>query len=152
MIRMRPLLVLCAALALTVGVTTAAAGGGNSDNAKLCQKGGWQYVLRADQTALKNDGECVSYAARGGQYYKSATQLLCESYGGTFSANPNSSVFAPAYDGQRVLWTCNGYTGGQPADDALTTACLVTDGGLGFSHFDATDPDDSTCWKDAFPT
>ena len=34
------MLVLCAGLALTVGITTASAGGGNSENAKLCQNGG----------------------------------------------------------------------------------------------------------------
>jgi hypothetical protein len=42
--RMRIGLVFCAALALTVGAATATAGGGNSANAKACQKGGWQSL------------------------------------------------------------------------------------------------------------
>jgi hypothetical protein len=150
--RTRMVLVLCAALALTVGVATATAGngkGGNSANAKLCQKGGWQYLLRADQSAFKNQSDCVSYAAKGGQYYKSATQLLCESYGGTYSTNPNTSVFAPEYPGQRVLWTCNNYTGNPASTTALVNACLFTDGGLGYTDF-GVDPDYSTCWKDPF--
>jgi hypothetical protein len=66
MIRTRILLVLGAAFALTVGVATATAGGGNSANAKLCQKDGWKQLVRVDQTAFTNQGDCVSYAAQGG--------------------------------------------------------------------------------------
>ena len=65
MIRVR-VLVLCAVLALSAGVASATAGGGNSDNAKLCQKGGWQTWLRADHTSFANQGACVSYGAQGG--------------------------------------------------------------------------------------
>jgi hypothetical protein len=64
--RPRILLVCCAALALTVGVATATAGGGNSANAKLCQKGGWQTLVRSDGSSFANQDECVSYAAKGG--------------------------------------------------------------------------------------
>lgn len=64
MIRIQVVL-LCAALALSVGIASAAAGGGNSDNAKLCQSG-WQSWLRADGTPFANQGACVSYAAHGG--------------------------------------------------------------------------------------
>jgi hypothetical protein len=63
---MRLMLILCAALALIVGVSTATAGGGNSDAAKACQQGGWQNLVREDGTGFKNDGDCVSYAAQGG--------------------------------------------------------------------------------------
>ena len=56
---------LCAALALSVGTAPAAAGGGNSANAKLCQSG-WQSWLRADGTPFANQGACVSYTAQGG--------------------------------------------------------------------------------------
>ena len=66
MIRTRTLLVLGAAFALTVGATTATAGGGNSANAKPCQKDGWKQLVRVDQTAFTNQGDCVSYAAQGG--------------------------------------------------------------------------------------
>lgn len=64
--RMRLVFVLCAALALTVGVSTASAGGGNSDAAKACQMGGWQNLMRQDGSGFKNEGDCVSYAAQGG--------------------------------------------------------------------------------------
>ena len=66
MTRLRLMLVLCMVLALTIAVATATAGGGNSANAKLCQKGGWQHWVRIDGSAFRNEGDCVSYAARGG--------------------------------------------------------------------------------------
>lgn len=55
-------------VALTVGVTSAtAANGGNSANAKLCQKDGWMNLQGfSDGTVFRNTGGCVSYAAHGG--------------------------------------------------------------------------------------
>jgi hypothetical protein len=65
------LLMLAAAIMLgTAGASAGAgvaAGGGNSPNAKSCQHGGWQTWLRRDQTAFANQGDCVSYAAQGGE-------------------------------------------------------------------------------------
>lgn len=55
-----------AALALVVGAVGASAGGGNSANAKLCQKNGWQNLFRADGSPFANQGACVSYGAQGG--------------------------------------------------------------------------------------
>jgi hypothetical protein len=63
--KMRLMLAVFGALALAVGVA-AATGAGNADNAKKCQKGGWQHLYRSDGTAFKNQGDCVSYAAQGG--------------------------------------------------------------------------------------
>ena len=64
--KLRILLVCCAALALTVGVATAFAdGGGNSEAAKACQKGGWQTLVRSDGSTFHNQSDCVSYAALG---------------------------------------------------------------------------------------
>lgn len=68
--RPRSILVLCVALALTVGVAPATAKGGNSANATKCQKGGYKDWVRADQTPFKNVGQCVSYAAKGGTLTK----------------------------------------------------------------------------------
>src|SRR6266700_1178818 len=64
--RMRMVLMICAALALTVGVVSATAGGGNSANAKQCQKGGWVNLQGSDGTQFANQDECVSYSAQGG--------------------------------------------------------------------------------------
>jgi len=65
--RFRMMLVLFTVAALAVGVSTATAGGGNSDGAKACQQGGWQNLMREDGTGFKTDGDCVSYAAHGGK-------------------------------------------------------------------------------------
>jgi hypothetical protein len=50
---------------------TASAGngnGGNSANAKACQKGGWMSMVGADGTTFANQGACVSYGAQGGTF------------------------------------------------------------------------------------
>jgi hypothetical protein len=55
------------AVSLSVGVATAtAAKGGNSANAKLCQKGGWMNLQGSDGTQFANQDECVSFGAHGG--------------------------------------------------------------------------------------
>ena len=61
-------LVAAAALvvSLSVGVAPATAGGGNSANAKACQKGGWMNLQGSDGTQFANQGECVSFGAHGG--------------------------------------------------------------------------------------
>jgi hypothetical protein len=103
--RLRMVLVVCAALALTVGAATATAGGGNSANAKACQKGGWQSLHPSGGGVFKNEGDCVSYLARGGTLVGDSRHD-CESVGGTFSTDQNTSfiVLNPG----SVLWTCNG--------------------------------------------
>jgi hypothetical protein len=55
-----------AALGVPVIAIGSAAAAGNSANAKACQKGGWQNLVRDDGTAFANQGECVSYGAQGG--------------------------------------------------------------------------------------
>ena len=102
--RLRILLVCCAALALTVGITTATAGGGNSEAAKACQKDGWKNLMRADGSAFKNEGDCVSYAATGETLTtKPQEQRDCESFGGTFVPG-----------GGHGLWSCNGWFADSP--------------------------------------
>ena len=65
--RFPALLALTGVLALMalVAASTALAGGGNSANAKLCQKGGWQTLQQSDGTPFANQSDCVSYAASG---------------------------------------------------------------------------------------
>ena|SRR5689334_15733904 len=52
---------------------TFSVGNGNSDAAHLCQNGGYANVLRNDGTGFTNTGDCVSYAARGGQFFHEIT-------------------------------------------------------------------------------
>ena len=53
---------------LIVANSAAAAPGGNSANAKQCQKGGWETRARQDRAsvAFTSQDACVSYAAQGG--------------------------------------------------------------------------------------
>ncbi|MBD0330391.1 MAG: hypothetical protein ICV64_09860 [Thermoleophilia bacterium] len=64
--------VLAALGALVLASAAAAENGGNSANAKLCQKGGWEELVDADGGAFANAGACVSYAARGGTFGQTA--------------------------------------------------------------------------------
>jgi hypothetical protein len=57
---------LVAALVVAGG---ALAGGGNSANAKLCQKGGWQTLMDSSANTFANQDECVGYGAHGGAIY-----------------------------------------------------------------------------------
>jgi hypothetical protein len=146
--RLRILLVCCAALALTVGVATAS--GGNYYS-KLCQKGGWQFLTKADASPFGSEAACVFYAKNGATVLKGASWQACESYGGLFSTDPRSSVFNPEYKGKKMFWTCNNYTdAGGAASDALVSLCLFTDHGQGFDRFTSEDPNYSTCWKDPY--
>jgi hypothetical protein len=139
--RLRFLLVLCCALfALTATATIASAGeGGNSEAAKACQKGGWETLAGADG-AFKNEGDCVAYAAQGGEFdAKTYTgRALCESFGGTFAVG-----VAP------VVWTCNNWPFVDSADReakffALAAACFA-DGGDDFSSPLTPSPASSRC-------
>jgi hypothetical protein len=82
---------IAAVLALVVAAVAAtpagAATGGNSANAKLCQKGGWQKVFRSDGSTFANQGACVSYGAKGNTILTAPLnwQAACEQAGGTFS-------------------------------------------------------------------
>jgi len=107
-----------------VGIASPAGAAGNSANAKACQNNGWKTLVRADQTSFKNQGDCVSYAAQGGtpQSPKSASQLACESVGGTFASGTGN-----------VFWTCNGWpaaTGSQfdSTHAFLTPVCFAAGG------------------------
>lgn len=56
-------------LSLSLAPVASASAGGNSESAKLCQKGGWQNLYSsATGTGFSNDGACVSFGAQGGEY------------------------------------------------------------------------------------
>jgi hypothetical protein len=67
----RSVVVLCALLVLTVAVGTAS--GGNSANAKLCQKGGWAssglQTATGESITFGSQDACVSYGARTGPLF-----------------------------------------------------------------------------------
>ena len=74
-----------------------------------------------------------------------ASQQLCLSSGGTnvvFSTHGNTSFYSASYKGERVLWTCNGFSN-SAAGSTLGQSCL-NDGGKS-ARIDA--PGFVTCWK-----
>lgn len=63
--------VVSASLALTCLTVTGTAfgAGGNSANAKFCQKGGWQELQSNTGDTFASQDECVSYGAEGGSLF-----------------------------------------------------------------------------------
>jgi hypothetical protein len=94
------------ALAMVVGLLAgpvAAAPGGNAANAHKCEEGGYLDYTDANGNPFKNEGQCTSYAARGGQLVPvptgppdiSLVQNTPDEADGTISGTgftPNSSV------------------------------------------------------------
>jgi hypothetical protein len=76
-----------ALLALAMSAPLAFAGsGGNSANAKLCQKGGWQYYVTADGATFANQDDCVSYGAHGGTLTARWELIISPAQMGPYSA------------------------------------------------------------------
>jgi hypothetical protein len=141
--------VLLACASLLVPVATAHAGngnGGNSEGARACQHGGWEDLYREDGSAFADQGECVSYAARGGELTLSypAARTACASRGGTFGVGgPN--LLAPV-DGWVVEWVCNDMTPNIPLD-GLSAACFAEgDPGQFVMNARLAAPSHATCW------
>lgn len=75
--RLRLIIGAAATLALLIAIPAAlAAKPGNSPNAKICQKGGWQNLYTRDGTAFTSEQQCTSYGAMGGQIINDAA-LAC---------------------------------------------------------------------------
>lgn len=100
------------AAVLAAAPSVAAAKGGNSDAAKKCQKNGWKEWVRSDRTPFKNQGECVSYAAKGGTLTPKASpaELTCTEAGGGFAVAPDADV----------IWSCT-----VPADGGVLYFPLI---------------------------
>src|SRR5262249_34178680 len=114
--------------ALAVGVATATAAGGGSAGVDACRNGGWRNVVGANAASFKNQGECMAFVVQGGTPSpKSASQLVCESYGGTFSTDPASSYFDNPL--ANVIFTCNGGDMTEPNDAYVAASCFHNDHG-----------------------
>ena len=84
-----------------------AVGGGNSLNAKACQKNGWQNLVRSDGTSFSSEEACVSYAAKGVTLYKKQTITFNALAGKTFG-DADFNVSATASSGLTVTFTASG--------------------------------------------
>jgi hypothetical protein len=91
--------------------------------------------VRTDQTAFKNEGDCVSYVVKGGTLtLKTAQQLHCESFGGTFVAGPAS---------ESVLWSCRWSNNGADYDvkkGTLQADCVATPNNFVFTANNGVPP------------
>ena len=136
-------MVVLAGVAMAFAGTAVAKGGGNSPNAKLCQKGGWQLLVRADGSSFANEQDCVSYAARGGTLI-SAAQFSCQSFGGTFVANspdfPNDIWACLLW-----LWDANGPLADQRNAELERLCHAVPGDQLFFTDFASTVDANSFC-------
>jgi hypothetical protein len=79
-------------------VVAYAAAGGNAANAHKCEEGGYLDYTDANGDPFKNEGQCTSYAARGGQLVPVPTgpDITIDQAAGTISGTgftPNSSSF-----------------------------------------------------------
>jgi len=84
---------LVGSVVLTLVVSSALAGGGNSANAKKCQKNGYLTLVRANGSTFATEQECTSYAAKGGVLYPS-TAAPCLGTGYQTKATANGDPFA----------------------------------------------------------
>jgi hypothetical protein len=98
-------------------------------------------ILMALSVALLLSVGLATAAAAKKQPF-AASQQLCTSHNGLFSTKGNSSFYAPLSKQERLLWTCNSYSG-STAGQALAQSC-ASDGGP-TARSDA--PGYVTCWK-----
>jgi hypothetical protein len=107
-----------AVLSLVFAAGTVMAGG-NSANAKLCQKGGWQALVTEAGEPLSNAGDCVSHAAQGGTLttLHDQWQNACVEAGGSFTESENQ-------------WRCINSEQGLSQDtfDVLAPICIEAGG------------------------
>ena len=141
-------IVVLVTVVISLTLTGAASGDGNSENAQVCQQGGWINVVRSDGTSFENQGDCVSYAAQGGRLTTPTppfpdAEALCVGYGGTFGHDDQLAGGTRSY-----LWTCNDLPADFPfpsGNDALAQRCF-SDGGTLFAYNPG--PGASTCFND----
>jgi hypothetical protein len=116
-------------LACLVISGVALAGGGNSGNAKICQKDGWASPNLQTGTgqalAFANQDECISYGATHGQLYNpsliATPSHVIENQLSTLTA----SGFHPSSTGTLTVHVLGG------ADGSITLPAVTTDtGGL----------------------
>jgi hypothetical protein len=65
--RVTMMLVVMAVIVPLFAVVAYAAAGGNTANAHKCEEGGYLDYTKSNGDPFKNEGQCTSYAAKGGQ-------------------------------------------------------------------------------------
>jgi hypothetical protein len=86
---------------LLAAVAATPAGAANGTNAKLCKDSGWKTLYRSDGSTFANQGDCVSYAAKGNTPLTeppNAWKAACEQSGANFGigyTNVNGNPLSP---------------------------------------------------------
>jgi hypothetical protein len=122
----RRLILLAVAVAL-VGpaavASTALAGGGNSLNAKSCQKNGWMSLVSSSGATFASASACVSYAANGGVLKKAQTIGFTSTDPSPVTVGGTYKPTATATSGLTVAITI----------DAASTGCSLSSGVVSFT-------------------
>ena len=132
-------------IAVIVGCSSsapvAAASGGNSAIAKLCQKGGWQAVVGSNGTSLAfpSQDACVSYGASGGALYQPApiTGHLYDDTGLHTLLDVTGTGFTPNHS---ISFTSSGFVA--PYSGAFQQGTVLTNGDGAFT----SDADQENYW------
>lgn len=149
-----PRLLAAAALALSLGALAAPAAvaatpdPGNSGSAHACQHGGWQSLRGSDGTTFKNQGQCVSYAARGGTFAAPATVAVGSPAFGHYTAPPCSEpgYVVPIGSGGAYYYPVTG-SGFQPGASVTTTTTFTAHGSCPFLDLENTLPTGPPGWQ-----
>jgi hypothetical protein len=111
-------------LALLISTSVAlAAGGGNSLNAKACQKGGWETLVTTTGASFASEEACVSYAAKGGILKRAQTVNFT-------STNPSPVLVGASYT--PTATASSGLTAAITLD-AASTGCSLASGVVSFT-------------------
>lgn len=120
-----------ALLTLSVPAGAQAADGGNSENAKRCQKNGWMGLVTATGAPFASDGDCVAYAAKGGALSpKSPATLLFElgtcflNQGGTYTC-PGATLVGSGLMPGEALYFCVRFANPTTRDEFCSPAVAV---------------------------
>lgn len=110
------------ALAMS-GPLVAAKNGGNSTNAHLCQKDGWQTLTTSAGSSFANQDDCVAYAAGGGTLYEAFTLSI-----GNGGADGEVGAGFQTFDGG-TTWSPVGYcaTGSDGTENRFALEFPLTD-------------------------
>jgi hypothetical protein len=112
------LVLLATAVVCLSQAALASAGGGNSANAKLCQKGGWQTLVRSDGSTFASEEACVSYAAHGTLFQAASISPYSQFTGSFFQrVAVRGSGFTP---NQTITFSESGLGPGGVVDSAGT--------------------------------
>jgi hypothetical protein len=104
-------LVLVGALATAAVFATAAVAGGNSANAKLCQKDGWQTAQTGAGGGFANEDDCIAYGARRGTVFAPSLSFAPTHVPEETDSAVSVSGFHPNSKGDLEITTLGGAAG-----------------------------------------